>query len=639
MPLDTAINLDEAIEAAHLPSLMTALVHLTGNTHHLKPEWRPAYQPMDRNDIGVPDEEQAIMRAFAKGVITDYLEGRREPIGDLAIEALRPMMDFITGVDIPSDYLDFLEDELDLMGANSKRPQWETPKLKAAAAKMKVLVIGAGMSGILAAIKLDEAGVGYTVVEKNADVGGTWLENTYPGCRVDSSNHFYSYSFEPNHLWPQHFSTQPVLLDYFQNVAARYDLKKRIRFETEVVSLAFDEARGVWKATLKTAKGEETLEADAVITAVGQLNRPRLPDIEGRDSFKGPAFHSARWDHGVDLTDKRVAVIGTGASAFQFVPEIVGKVAHLEVFQRTPPWCFPTPHYHEDVAEGKKWVLENVPYYDRWYRFWLLWMATDGLLPAVRSDPDWKGPDTAVSEANNAFREMVAAMLRGQVEGRPDLAEKVVPEYPLGGKRALLDNGVWLQALQQPHVDLVTTPISKITEKGIVTSDGALHEADVIIYGTGFTASKFLSPMKITGKGGVDLHQQWGGDARAYLGMTAPNFPNLFMIYGPNTNIVVNGSIIFFSECSVRYILGCLELLAETGAKTLEVRKDVHDAFNEKVDEGNKLMAWGSPNVTSWYKNEAGRVTQNWPFALVDYWRATLKPNPDDFVLKEPATA
>ncbi len=639
MPLDFTGNLDEAIAAAHLPALMVALVHLTGNTHHLKPEWRPSYVPMDRNNIGVPDEEQAIMRAFAKGVITDYLEGRREPVGDLAIEALRPMMDFVTGVDIPSNYLDYLEDELAITGDNSKSPKWEEPKLKAAAAKMKVLVIGAGMSGLLAGIRLGQAGIGYTIVEKNADVGGTWLENTYPGCRVDSSNHMYSYSFEPNHLWPQHFSTQPVLLDYFQGVADRYALKDHIRFETEVLSLSFDEGAGLWRARLKTAKGEETLEFSAVITAVGQLNRPRLPDIKGRDSFKGAAFHSARWDHGVDLTDKRVAVIGTGASAFQFVPEIVGKVASLEVFQRTPPWCFPTPHYHDDVLDGKKWVLETVPYYDRWYRFWLLWMATDGLLPAVRSDPDWTGPDTAVSEANMAFRDMVAEMLKSQVAGRDDLAAKVIPTYPLGGKRALLDNGVWLKALQQPNVELVTTPISEITPQGVVTGDGAVHEADVIIYGTGFTASKFLSPIKITGKGGADLHQQWDGDARAYLGMTAPNFPNLFMIYGPNTNIVVNGSIIFFSECSVRYILGCLELLAQTGAKSLEVKQDVHDAFNERVDAGNKLMAWGAPNVTSWYKNEKGRVTQNWPFALVDYWRATLKPEPADFVLKETVEA
>jgi 4-hydroxyacetophenone monooxygenase len=308
------------------------------------------------------------------------------------------------------------------------------------------------------------------------------------------------------------------------------------------------------------------------------------------------------------------------------------------VFQRTPPWCFPTPDYHGDVAEGKKWLLETVPFYDRWYRFFLLWMATDGLLPAVRVDPDWAGPDTAISEANAEFREMVAAMLRGQLNDRDDLADKIIPSYPLGGKRALLDNGVWLQALQRNNVQLVTDPIARITETGIVTQSGAVYDADVLIFGTGFTASKFLSPMRIVGKGGVALHDKWAGDPRAYLGMTTPGFPNLFMIYGPNTNIVVNGSIVFFSECSVRYIIGCLRLMAESGATAIEVRQDVHDAFNVRVDEGNKLMAWGSPNVTSWYKNEAGRVTQNWPFTLIEYWRASLKPEPHDFVLTQRAT-
>ena len=210
----------------------------------------------------------------------------------------------------------------------------------------------------------------------------------------------------------------------------------------------------------------------------------------------------------------------------------------------------------------------------------------------------------------------------------------MIPTYPLGGKRALLDNGVWLQSLQQSNVDLITDPIVEITPSGIVTKNGVRHEVDVIIYGTGFHASRFLYPMTFKGRGGKDLHETWDGDGRAYLGMTVPGFPNLFMIYGPNTNIVVNGSIIFFSECSVRYITGCLKLLIDKDAAAIECRKDVHDAFNVRVDAGNKLMAWGSPLVTSWYKNEKGRVTQNWPFALIDYWNATVEPNPDDFVIE-----
>ena len=303
------------------------------------------------------------------------------------------------------------------------------------------------------------------------------------------------------------------------------------------------------------------------------------------------------------------------------------------------PWIFPTPHYHDDVPEGMKWLLETVPFYDKWYRFYLFWMATDGLLAAVRADPGWNGPPNAVSAENAMAGGMIVEALKEQVGDKTELLDKVIPQYPLGGKRALLDNGAWINALKGDNVAIVTDPIAEITPSGVRTKDGVHHDADVIIYATGFTASRFLSPMKITGRGGNVLHEHWNGDPRAYLGMTTPGFPNFFMIYGPNTNIVVNGSIIFFSECSVRYIIGCLRLMAETGAKSIECRPDVHDDFNVKVDAGNKLMAWGAPQVTSWYKNEAGRVTQNWPFALVDYWSATLAPNPNDFVLERDKVA
>jgi 4-hydroxyacetophenone monooxygenase len=630
--------LDDALQAAHLPALVLSLVHLTGDASYLKPEWKPAYSPFDRGETGITPQAQNDIRAEAKRVITAYLDGAANPTAELSPATVRQMMDFIAGAEIPDHYGDFLMDELALKGASTKDPRWDAPELKAKARRLKVLVIGAGMSGILTGIRLSQAGVSYEIIDKNADVGGTWLENTYPGCRVDSSNHMYSYSFEPNHQWPNHFSPQPVLLDYFRGVAAKYGLRDKIRFETTVVDMTFDEARSHWRVHLRDKEGVETwVEADAVVTAVGQLNRPKYPDIPGRETFKGESFHSAEWRHDIDLTGKKVCVIGTGASAFQFVPEIVDKVAGLTVFQRTPPWGFPTPHYHEAVPEGMKWLLENVPFYDKWYRFFLFWMATDGLLAGVTADPDWDGPTTAVSGANLMFREMIAAAIQMQVGPATHLLDKVIPTYPVGGKRALLDNGVWIEALKRDHVELVTDPITEITAEGVVTADGTLHAADVIIYGTGFHASKFLWPMRIIGRGGVELHDKWDGDPRAYLGMTVPGFPNLFMIYGPNTNIVVNGSIIFFSECSVRYITGCLKLLAETGAASLEVRQDVHDAFNVRVDDGNKLMAWGSPHVNSWYKNDKGRVTQNWPFALVDYWRATIAPDPADFVLRQPA--
>lgn len=628
-------QLDRALAAAHQPALQAALVHLTGQDHWLRPEWTPAYVPLSQGDTGVPEAEQKKFLAEAKAALVEWFGRGDGRTHQPSLATLRRMMSFVAGAEIPEGYADFLGDELSLAETNTKTPVWEAPGLKAGAAKMRVLVIGAGMSGLLTGIRLSQAGVSYEILDKNADVGGTWFENTYPGCRVDSSNHIYSYSFEPNHHWPQHFSTQPILLEYFRGVADRYDLRGKIAFETEVETLDWDEPRALWKVTVRDGKGaRRVIEANAVVTAVGQLNRPHVPDIKGRDRFSGPAFHSARWRHDVDLTGKRVAVIGTGASAYQFVPEIAGKVGSLTVFQRTPPWGLPVPHYHEDVPDGINWLLEHVPYYDKWYRFWMFWMVTDGLLPMVEADPGWNGPPTAVSAANLGFREMIAGAIAAQAPNRPDLVEKVVPTYPVGGKRALLDNGVWMAALQRDNVSLVTDAIAEITETGIITADGTARDFDVIIYGTGFYASKFLEPMKIRGRGGADLHATWDGDPRAYLGMTSPGFPNLFMIYGPNTNIVVNGSIIFFSECSVRYIVGCLKLLAETGARAMEPKREVHDAFNVRVDAANALMAWGAPQVSSWYKNEKGRVTQNWPFALVDYWRATLEPNAGDFSIE-----
>ena len=643
MPLDDAAldaALDSALPEAHLPALLASLIHLTGDASLLTPERKASVIFMgDNRTGGYSPEVQADLVARARTAIKAHLKGAPLP-PPLPPETVRKMMDWVAGADIPDHYAPFLADELMLDGTSTKTPDWSAPKLRAAADKLKVVVIGAGMSGLLTGIRLKQAGIDFTIVEKNADVGGTWFENAYPGCRVDNPNHMYSYSFEPNHDFPQFYSTQPVLLDYFRRIAERHQLRPHIRFETEVVEAVFDEARALWKVTVKAKDGRrDTMEANAVVTAVGQLNRPRLPDIEGADSFAGPAFHSSRWRRDVDLTGKRVAVIGTGASAYQFVPEIAPKVVHLEVFQRTPPWPIPGPTYHDDVPEGKKWLLEHVPYYDKWYRFFLFWMLTDGLYEMVRADPAWSGGDGAVSEANAGLRALLEQALAAQAPDRPDLLAKVTPAYPMGGKRALVDNGVWMEALKRDNVDLVTTPIARVTPEGVETKDGVSHPADVLIYGTGFHASRFLWPMRIVGRGGKDLNDVWKGDARAYLGMTTPGFPNLFMIYGPNTNIVVNGSIIFFSECSVRYIVGCLKLMAETGADAIEVKPEVHDAFNAKVDAANALMAWGAPQVSSWYKNATGRVSQNWPFPLVDYWTATVAPNPADFTLKSRVTA
>ena len=620
-------EIERALQDAHLPTLLAALVHLTGDLSLVREAGQLVFGYMGDYQGKLAPELQARIRAAALDALKRYRDAGRPDVAAPPVAVVSELMRFVGAQPVPDHYLPFLLEELGLSARDSR-----VPLPHATHDGFDVLVIGAGMSGIAAGVRLQQAGIPFAIVEKNADVGGTWLENSYPGCRVDSPNHAYSYSFEPNYDWPQHYSTQDVLLRYFREVADKHALRKHIRFSCAVIEARWDEAACLWRVRVRDASGrEETLSANALISAVGQLNRPRYPDIPGQERFEGPAFHSARWDHSVDLRGKRVAVIGTGASAFQFIPEIAPRVAELRIFQRTPPWVLPTPNYHEDIPVGLRWLLARVPAYEKWYRFWLFWLSADGLRPYVTADPNWQGPPNTLGHNHALMSQMVSMYIRAQLKDRPDLLTSALPSYPAGGKRMLRDNGTWYAALKRDNVRVITDSIVAIEATGVRTADGIEHSADVLIFGTGFQANDFLQPMAIYGRDGRDLRKDWNGDARAHLGITVPGFPNLFLIYGPNTNIVVNGSIIFFTECAVRYALGCVELLRERGHRALEVKQQVHDEYNVKVDEENARMAWGAPGVSSWYKNATGRVSQNWPFALIDYWQATLAPAPDEF--------
>lgn len=633
MPASLAEATDEAIEAAlehaHVPSLINALVHLTGDASLLRGDIRVVGQLFGDPQGGITPEQQAKVRALALEALKAHRDAGCPDLAPAAAGTVREMLDFIIGAGLPDDYVDFLMAELDLGDQDPYRVDGFDAIPADRREGFHVVVVGAGMSGLACAIRLREAGISCTVFDKNSGVGGTWFENRYPGCRVDSPNHTYSYSFAPND-WPQHFSQQRVLLGYFDRIATEYDLREDIRLDTEVMSAHFQDD-GTWLVTVRGPEGEYEVRANAVITAVGQLNRPKLPDIPGRDEFGGIAFHTGQWQSELDLAGKRIVVIGTGASAFQTVPEIAPEAESVTIFQRTPPWVAPRAEYHDDIPDGKHWLLNHAPFYGKWFRFWMFWTTSEGLLSSVRRDPAWNESDRAVSPANDQLRELLTANVEAMVGDDPELLAKCVPDYPPAGKRMLVDNGHWFRALKRDNVELVTDPIARITADGVETESGRRVDADVIIYGTGFHASRILFPMKIHGVGGRELREHWGADPRAYLGIVAPGYPNLFFCYGPNTNIVVNGSIIFFSECELRYIMGCLKLLLAEGRAAMNCRQDVHDAYNEKIDEGNLGMAWGSPNVRSWYKNEHGRVTQNWPGTMLEFWQQTKAPQPGDF--------
>ena len=621
-----------ALEGAQVPALLPALAAALDDASLVPEHLRPDLSVLMDPTAGLSPEQLEEARAVAFGALVRLRDEGREVDPVPTRDQLRTLLEYTSGGAPVDDYLELLQEELGL-GDDPRTPSWRKGDI-APDRPFTVAVVGAGMSGLAAAHRLRQAGLDVVVLEKNDDVGGTWLENTYPGCRVDVSNHFYSYSFAQRTEWPEHFSSQQVLLDYFRSVADRCDLRPLIRFRTEVTAIELDESTMTWTLQLLGPDGEEeALEAHAVVSAVGQLNRPNLPDIPGVERFEGQAFHSARWDHGVELDGRKVAIIGTGASAAQFIPVVADRAGELTILQRTPAWFIPTPEYHEAVPEAVQWLFRNVPGYANWFRFWIFWRSVEGLRPAATVDPEWSGGEQSVSELNEMVRQLLTGYLQAEFAGAPELLDHVVPDYPPFAKRFIRDNGIWARTLQRDDVHLVGTRIAEVEPEGVRTVDGTLHEADVIIYGTGFQASDFLMPMKVVGRGGVDLHERWGGDARAYLGITLPGYPNLFLLYGPNTNIVVNGSIIYFSECEVHYVLSCIRQELERGVRAIDALPAVHDAYNERVDAENRRMAWGASDVNSWYKNATGRTAQNWPFSLLEYWQLTRVADLDDYEL------
>ena len=619
-----------ALQSAEIPALLLALSQATGDLSILRPDLRPDASDLLGAQGGLSEEQLAAARDLAFDVLRRFRDSGSRPAPPPGPEALRQMMDFAAGTVMGESDLPFLSAQLGLEEVGSAL-RWRKADV-APDVDLRVVVIGAGISGLAAAYRLQRAGLEYIVLEKDSQVGGTWHENIYPGCRVDVANHLFSYSFAQRADWPEHFSSQPVLQDYLRAVASDEGLLEHIRFQTEVVSATFIEEEGIWKVQARGADGTEvSIEANVVISAVGQLNRPSYPNIPGRDDFQGPSFHSARWQRDVELGGKTVGVIGTGATAVQLIPVVADEARDVVIFQRTPPWLAPTPDYHDTVAEGLEWLLQHVPSYAEWYRFWLFCTYAEGLLPSVKVDPEWRDVGTAVSADNELVRQGLVEYLEDQFGDRPDLLPKVVPTYPPAAKRMLRDNGIWARTLKRDNVRLVTDRITRITAGGVATDAGE-YPLDVLILATGFQASHFLMPMSVKGRGGVDLHQQWAGDARAYLGMTIPGFPNLFCLYGPNTNIVVNGSIIFFSECSINYIMDSIRRLLAGKRRTMECREDVFWAYNREIDDANRNMAWGASDVHSWYKNELGRVSQNWPYTLREYWQRTQEVTPSDFV-------
>jgi 4-hydroxyacetophenone monooxygenase len=621
-----------ALEQVSIPTLLLSMVHITGDPMFIR-DFAQAGLFLNEVQGFMSEEDKARARAAALTAIIDYRDRGCPTPAPLPPELVAEMLDWAAAEPVDDDNVPLVMEELDLDGTDPRRPAPLNPAL---AQEFRVIVIGCGESGVLAGIRLKQAGIAFEIVEKNGGPGGTWWENSYPGARVDVANHLYCYSFEPSNHWQHFFAEQPELATYFDDVMTRHGLHSHVRWNSEVTSAAWDESTATWAVTVRKAQGTETLTAHAVITAVGQLNRPNLPDFPGRETFSGPSFHSAAWDHSVDLSGKRVALVGAGASGFQIAPAIADTVDRLDVFQRTAQWMFPNPMYHEGVPDGVRWAMDHLPYYARWYRFLLMWPGADKGLDAARVDPAYADQEHAVSDINAMARIMFSDWITTQIGDDNELLAKVLPDYPATGKRTLQDNGSWLATLKRPNVNLVRTPIHRVTPDGIVTEDGQTYEADVIVYATGFRATDLLVPMTVTGRSGADLHDEWGQRPFAYLGITVPKFPNFFLIYGPGTHLAHGGSLIMHSELQMQYINACLEHLVTTRARSMEPRVEPTEAWHRRTQEKIRQTVWAHPAVKhSYFKNSDGEIHTVSPWRLCEYRAALQHPEWSQFHIDE----
>lgn len=623
LPITDKQGLRQALEEANLPTLLLVYVQYTQDESYLD-KFEPYLHSIYSTEApALPPELVADLHDRLFELLT-----RPVPPEDKvpSREFVQRMMSVSVGEPVDAELIPVLYDQ---MGFERPVPRKEWPNRAQPPAGFKVLVIGAGMSGIAAGIKLGEAGYDYTIIEKNPEVGGTWWENVYPGVGVDTPSHFYSYSFELNPNWSHYHPKGAEIERYLIDVAEKYDVRRHVVFDTRVIACTWDEARELWVVTTKSGNTERQWEVNAIINGHGVLNRWSMPDIPGLTDFRGPAMHTAGWDPSVDVRGKRVAVIGTGASGAQVATALAPQVEHLTVFERSKHWVLNNPEINLGVTEGVKFALREIPHYKEWFRFRVYWFTGDGLYGNVVRDDNWPNQDVSISAQNDAARHYALGYIKSKFADRPDLLEKLTPDYPIFGKRIVLDadNG-WLDTLKRPNVTLETRGIEHIEADAIVLKDGTRCEVDIIVLATGFDLAPPLGSLKVYGRNGVEAGAAWGmDDARAYLGIMVPGYPNFFMTLGPNSAPNHAAGVNMVIEAQLNYIIEALDMLVAEKGHTIEPSAEAFRDWNDKVDAQMAHMVWTHPKVNSYYLNSKRRNWVSCPFRLADYWATTRKPD------------
>ncbi|PRX99749.1 flavin-containing monooxygenase [Allonocardiopsis opalescens] len=623
-------ELAAAIDAAEPGALLMALVHLTGDTGlvaefkaRLDDERRQAETSatMGRYPAGVAAEVRARARRLLGGTLVPRIA---VPDDDL----FRRMAEVCVDDAVGGEYVPHLREQGGFEAARPVVPRTRTPP-----EDFTVAVIGAGMIGLNAAVKLGAAGFRYQVFEERDELGGTWSRNTYPGAAVDTPSHFYSYSFELNPRWTRYYPTGPEYLDYLRGVARKYDLYPRISFGAKVLGCAWLDEQRVWQLTVRHRDGAvRTHQANAVVTATGVLNGAFVPAIEGADTFTGTMMHTAEWREDVDLRGKRVVILGTGCTSVQVVADIVEQVESLAVVMRQPHWIVPERQVGEDVPDGMRWALEHIPYFHQWFRLKSYWWAADKGWAIPRIDAEWYATHVSASPANDALMRVCLDYLDRAFADRPDLKAKLTPDFPPFAKRIVKDPG-FFDAVKRDKVSLHAASFDRIRPDGVVTTTGEFLPADVIIWATGFKL-EYLGFLDITGRDGVRLADEWADqNPRAYLGITVPGFPNLFVTAGPNAAPNHGGGHNVTSEEHVHYIVESLQYLLENGYAAMEPTRAATDDYNRRVDAELDTTVWKHGGTANgYYRNTSGRAWISCPWRLVDYWTMLRAPAPEDYL-------
>lgn len=630
-----AARLHEAIDTCDPAPLLMSLVHVTGDSglldrfesrldfpepgNHYKSGIAPVSPPGE-----YPEDMVEEIRALAREVLGTDMNDR---LGTPDPELFGRMARIATAERVDPEFLPLLREQAGFEPAARR-----VPVTVAAPTDFSVIVVGAGIVGINAAIKLGEAGFSYRVFEASSEIGGTWSTNTYPGAAVDTPSHYYSYSFELNPSWSKYYPPGPEYKRYLDGVVESYGIEENIEFTTRVESMTWSESDRRWTVTTIGPDGTRTSHrASAVITALGMLNSPNIPDVPGLEDFAGEIVHTARWGDGPDLDGKRVVVLGTGCTSVQLVASIVDRVSSLDVVMRSPHWIVPERAVKNDVPGGQKWALANIPRFHEWFRLRSYWFASDNLYLLARIDPEWAKDHFSASPANEMVLQNAMKYLHESFSDRPDLIEKLTPDFRPYGKRIVKDPG-FFQALKRENVTLHRASFERVTAEGVVTTTGEFIPADVIIFATGFQL-EFTTSITITGRHGRTLADEWDGgqDPRAYLGIQVAGFPNLFVTSGPNSAPNHGAGHNLMSEEHVHYVIECLQYLLENGHDAMDVRPDVMEEYNRRVDEELDKTVWMHPGggAGGYYRNAQGRSVVACPWRLVDYWEMLREPAPE----------